>query len=290
MGRKQQAPKAGGLSALHKPGNTTSAFRVLDWGLPGPPASTGRTCEQCRRQILKETLDMVNLPSGSEIAANLFSHALAAARTRQLALEELLGQAEKLKALSQRGLAVELYKSWIAFNPDHKLLHAAYFNYAVELNEAGDRPGAINALRECLRVKQDFYPAYINLGRVLEDSGEIGHAVMQWLALAQTLSAVNGESVKHKVIALKQAGRVLESVHQDAQAEEALRQCIELDLGQTEAIQHWTALRQRQCKWPIVAPLGTCSAQGSDCRDVAPVARQLYRRPDIPAGESTSLQ
>jgi predicted O-linked N-acetylglucosamine transferase (SPINDLY family) len=74
---------------------------------------------------------MVNLPSGSEIAANLFSHALAAARTRQLALEELLGQAEKLKALSQRGLAVELYKSWIAFNPDHKLLHAAYFNYAV---------------------------------------------------------------------------------------------------------------------------------------------------------------
>jgi hypothetical protein len=133
MGRKQQAPKAGGLSALHKPGNTTSAFRVLDWGLPGPPASTGRTCEQCRRQILKETLDMVNLPSGSEIAANLFSHALAAARTRQLALEELLGQAEKLKALSQRGLAVELYKSWIAFNPDHKLLHAAYFNYAVDL-------------------------------------------------------------------------------------------------------------------------------------------------------------
>ena len=111
MGRKQQAPKAGGLSALHKPGNTTSAFRVLDWGLPGPPASTGRTCEQCRRQILKETLDMVNLPSGSEIAANLFSHALAAARTRQLALEELLGQAEKLKAQLIKQHVVNLYKA-----------------------------------------------------------------------------------------------------------------------------------------------------------------------------------
>jgi predicted O-linked N-acetylglucosamine transferase (SPINDLY family) len=196
---------------------------------------------------------MVNLPAESEIAANLFSQALAAARSRQLPIGELFGRAEKLKALAQRGLAIELYKAWIAFNPDHKLLHAAYFNYAVELNETADRPGAINALRECLRVKQDFYPAYINLGRVLEDSGEIGQAVMQWFALAGNLSAVNGESVKHKILALKQAGRVLESVHQDAQAEEALRQCIELDLGQTEAIQHWTALRQKQCKWPVIA-------------------------------------
>jgi len=196
---------------------------------------------------------MVTLPSESEIAANIFAQSIVAARACQLPIGDLFERAEKLKALSQRGLAIELYKQWIAFNGDSPALYAAYFNYAVELNEASDRPGAINALRECLRIKRDFCPAYINLGRALEDSGAIGQAVTQWMGLVDNLSAVNGESVKHKVLVLKQMGRVLESVHQDDNAEEALKQCIELDKSQTEAIQHWTALRQRQCKWPVLA-------------------------------------
>jgi predicted O-linked N-acetylglucosamine transferase (SPINDLY family) len=196
---------------------------------------------------------MVTFPIGSEIAANLFSQSIVAARARLLPIGELLDRAEKLKALGQRGLAVELYKAWIAFNADDNALYAAYFNYAVELNETSDRPGAINALRECIRIKRDFYPAYINLGRALEDSGEIGQAVTRWMDLVVNLSAVNGESVRHKILVLKQLGRVLESVCQDDQAEEALKQCIELDKGQIEAIQHWAALRQRQCKWPVVS-------------------------------------
>jgi predicted O-linked N-acetylglucosamine transferase (SPINDLY family) len=196
---------------------------------------------------------MATLPTESEFAANIFAQSIVAARARQLPIGELFDRAEKLNALGQRGLAVELYKAWIAFNSDTNALYAAYFNYAVELNEASDRPAAINALRECIRIKRDFYPAYINLGRALEDSGEIGQAVMEWMGLVENLSAVNGESVKHKVLVLKQMGRVLESVHQDDHAEEALKQCIELDKNQTEAIQHWTALRQRQCKWPVIA-------------------------------------
>src|SRR5262249_12354658 len=158
---------------------------------------------------------MVTLPSESEIAANIFAQSIVAARACQLPIGECFERAEKLKALSQRGLAIELYKQWIAFNGDSPALYAAYFNYAVELNEASDRPGAINALRECLRIKRDFCPAYINLGRALEDSGAIGQAVTQWMGLVDNLSAVNGESVKHKVLVLKQMGRVLESVHQD---------------------------------------------------------------------------
>jgi predicted O-linked N-acetylglucosamine transferase (SPINDLY family) len=80
------------------------------------------------------------------------------------------------------------------------------------------------------------------------------------MGLVDNLSAVNGESVKHKVLVLKQIGRVLESVHQDDQAEEALKQCIELDKSQIEANRHWTALRQRQCKWPVIGGFGICRA------------------------------
>ena len=36
-------------------------------------------------------------------------------------------------------------------------------------------------------------------------------------------------------------------------AEDALRQAIDLDPDQPQAVQHWIALRQKQCKWPVVA-------------------------------------
>jgi hypothetical protein len=75
---------------------------------------------------------MVSLPIGSEIAANLFSQSIVAARARQLPIGELFDRAEKLKVLAQRGLVVELYKAWIAYNSDSHALYAAYFNYAVD--------------------------------------------------------------------------------------------------------------------------------------------------------------
>ena len=37
------------------------------------------------------------------------------------------------------------------------------------------------------------------------------------------------------------------------QAEDALRQAIDLDPRQPQAVQHWIALRQKQCKWPVIA-------------------------------------
>ena len=68
-------------------------------------------------------------------------------------------------------IAAALYRNWIACNPRHEFLHAAYFNYSFSLAKAGDRLGAIAAARECQRLKPDFMPVYINLGRLLEDSG-----------------------------------------------------------------------------------------------------------------------
>ena len=118
--------------------------------------------------------------------------------------------------------------------------------------ELGDHAGAINALRECIRLKPDFYPPYINLGRALEDTGQLGTAVTEWLALVNSLASVNGDSVKHKLMALQQIGRVLEVTSNDAAAEDALRQSLEINPAQAEVIQHWIALRQRQCKWPVV--------------------------------------
>ncbi len=171
---------------------------------------------------------------------------------KKWSLVELFGNAENLAANQDPGSSAILYKTWIAYNPEHPGLHAAYFNYAISLANSGDRPGAINALRECIRFKPDFSPPYINLGRVLEDSGDAGAAVTQWLALVNQLKGVDGDTVKHKLLGLQQIGRVLEAHEQDAPAEDALRQALDINPAQPEVIQHYIALRQRQCKWPVV--------------------------------------
>ena len=54
-------------------------------------------------------------------------------------------------------------------------------------------------------------------------------------------------------MALQQLGRVLENNQNDAAAEDALKQSLEISSSQIEVIQHWIALRQRQCKWPVIA-------------------------------------
>lgn len=166
---------------------------------------------------------------------------------------DLFGLAEVREANGDIAGAANLYRDWIARNPTNPLLHAAYFNYGVVLNKSGDRYGAMNALRASLSLKADFLPAHINLGRLLEDDGQVGAAVTQWLQLVSQTGLIEGNAVKHKLIALQQLGRVLETFQQDEPAEDALRQSLDIDDDQPEVVQHWIALRQRQCKWPVIA-------------------------------------
>ena len=151
---------------------------------------------------------MLQQPVGLPAVAEMFKRWLALAQSRQLTIFDLFNAAATLQSLGQPLLAADLYKAWIAHNADSDVLYAVYFNYAVALNDAQDRAGAINAFRESIRLKPDFAPPYINLGRVLEDSGQTGSAVAQWLELAKVLSAVNGELVSHKVTAFHQTARV----------------------------------------------------------------------------------
>lgn len=191
-------------------------------------------------------------PVGSNAATELFNDSVSRAVGRQLPIVDLFKATATLESFNQKQLAVDLYKTWIAYNGDDNLLYAVYYNYGIALGAVRDNPGAINALRECTRLKPDFQPSYINLGRALEDSGQTGQAVTQWLALVNNLSAINGESVAHKTSALQQIGRVLEAAYSDNAAEDALKQSLDINAHQPEVIQHWISLRQRQCKWPVI--------------------------------------
>lgn len=176
------------------------------------------------------------------------------ARAQRLSLTDLLQAAETLSGAGKLAEAIEVYKTWIAFNDENPLLHLVYFNYSVTLRQAGDVAGSINALRACLTLHADFGPAHINLGRALEDCGLGVQAIQQWRRYVELTAASTPDVLKHRLMSLQHIGRVMENAGLLEEAEAALWQAIELRPDRTEAGQHWTALRQRQCKWPVMVP------------------------------------
>lgn len=179
---------------------------------------------------------------------------LGRARTQQLSLAELFQMAEGLSAAGQAAHAIELYKTWIAFNDGNPLLHLAYFNYAVSLSKSGDVSGTLNALRAALKINPDFGQAHVNLGRTLEDCGLTGQAVLQWRSYVDTTTDVTPDRINHRHLVLQHIGRVLEGAGKLEEAEAALWQAMELQPHRTEAAQHWISLRMRQVKWPVITP------------------------------------
>jgi predicted O-linked N-acetylglucosamine transferase (SPINDLY family) len=188
----------------------------------------------------------------SNASVDLFAASVHRAMSGRLSIPDLFDCTATLTSLGQKQSAVELYKTWIAHNADDKLLHAVYFNYGIALVAVGDRVGAINAYRESIRLKPDFYPSYINLGNALEGCGQAGTAVAKWLEVVNNLSHVNADLIYYKTTALHEIARVLENSHRDSAAEDALKQSLDIKLNQPEAIIHWILLRQRQCKWPVI--------------------------------------
>ncbi|TCR91963.1 glycosyl transferase [Rhizobium sp. BK376] len=186
--------------------------------------------------------------------ASVLADVLERARTQQLSLADLIHVAESLNGPGLQTQVVDLYKTWIAFNDTNPLLHLAYFNYAVGLRAIGDVAGAINALRSGVKVAPTFGPAYINLGRALEDCGLLDQAVLQWQAYTEETRDITPDRLNHRVMAMHHMGRVLESAGRQEAAERILLQAFELQPAKLEAGQHWLSARQHQCKWPIFTP------------------------------------
>jgi len=195
----------------------------------------------------------------------LFSGALKRALEKQLSVMELLGLAEQLNRAGEPTLAIALYRAWIESNPDSPVLHAIYFNYAVVLTNANELSAARAAHAEAIRLNPDFFPPYINLGHVLDRMGAGGDAVLTWQQVVSRLAGVTGENINFKTVALKQIGRVLERGFLDAHAEEVLRQGLDINPDQADVVQHWVSLRQRQCKWPVIAPFAQLTREKLLC-------------------------
>jgi predicted O-linked N-acetylglucosamine transferase (SPINDLY family) len=188
------------------------------------------------------------------MTTDILSPALLGAMAQKLSVPDLVRAAETLKGSGQTASAEALYGSWIEHNAQHPLLAAVLFNHSVLLTDLGALERARQCLERAIALNPDFMAAYINLGRVYERQGNVALAIVQWSAALARMAAVNGTAVTYKTTALNQSARALEALNQDDAAENLLRQSLEIDPAQREAVQHLVALRQRQCKWPAVLP------------------------------------
>lgn len=187
-------------------------------------------------------------------SAQSLEESLGRAVRRALPVADLIRTAEALKAAARPESAQALYATWVRFNTDNPLCYAVLFNYAVLLGEDGNAEAARQTLEQAIAANPDFLPPYINLGRLQEASGQAGEAVATWSRASARLPTLTGPAITYKTMALVQIARVCEAAWRDPEAEAALRQSIEIDPAQREAIQHFLSLRQRQCEWPVVEP------------------------------------
>jgi len=185
---------------------------------------------------------------------DILSSALIQSMARDFSVAELIRTTDTLKQSGQLNSMQTLYATWIEHNQDNPLLYAVLFNYSVTLADAGKLAPARACLERAIAINPGFMPAYINLGRVYERLGMVSQAVVQWSALLAQLAPITGAALNHKTMALNQSARALETANQDEAAENMLRQSLEIAPQQREVAQHFVALRQRQCEWPVVSP------------------------------------
>lgn len=186
------------------------------------------------------------------MTTDILTAALIRSMARDFSVSDLIRTIETLKQSGQGSSVETLYATWIQYNQDNPLLFAILFNYAVALSDSGKLSDARPYLERAVALNPDFIPAYINLGRVYERLGNVNMAVVQWSAALTRLSTVNGTTIGHKTTVLNQTARALEAANQDESSEKMLWQSLEIDCHQREVVQHFVALRQRQCEWPII--------------------------------------
>ena len=204
-----------------------------------------------------------------------FDDILALMASSETPLSSMMEIAEKFSAKPMIQHKAAIHRAWIAGHQDDPYLYVAYYNYGMLCFNNKQFMDAREALLAAIRTNPDFFPAYVNLGSVYEEAGEVGLAIEIWQSVAARLGQITPENINLKTVVLKQVGRVQQSRVDLAASEAALTQCIEISGSQRDVMQHITVLRQRQCKWPVIVPMHNISSEQL-LRGLAPLAIGTY--------------
>ncbi len=169
-----------------------------------------------------------------------------------LSLPALMEQAGALQAASQAEAAAALYADWVAHS-DSPLLHVACFNWGTLLSTLGRDDAAEAAYQRALERVPGFAPALLNLGHLQERRAQVDAALATW---RQVFDSQPPPALEHRLHALNNSARLLESSKRYPEAEALMQRSLQLKAGQSDVIQHYVHIRQKQCAWPHDLPVG----------------------------------
>ncbi|WP_347888051.1 tetratricopeptide repeat protein [Nitrosomonas europaea] len=179
----------------------------------------------------------------------------------QVSFTELVTYAETLN--SHPALCAALYRTWLQRNTG-VFNSVAWFNLGVILFAENNLIDSIEAFQKALALSPAFPQAHINLGLALERQGNAEAAIEQWQAVVenaitpeadQNTGPNQADQIKNLTMALNNIGRLQETRRQYQAATQALEKSLQLDPDQPDAIHHLIFQRQKQCQWPVYAPV-----------------------------------
>jgi predicted O-linked N-acetylglucosamine transferase (SPINDLY family) len=187
------------------------------------------------------------------VAASAAPAATPAAAVRAWPLAELM---ERASALQQQGRAAEaaaLYGQWLE-GSRAPLRHVALFNRGTLLSSLERLEEAEACYRDALAAVPGFAPALLNLGHLQERRGHKEEALVTWGEVFSNTRPA--QALEHRLHALNNSARLLESLKRFAQAEALMVQSLQLKAQQPDVVQHYVHVRQKQCAWPVYQAVG----------------------------------
>jgi len=181
----------------------------------------------------------------------------------QLEFAPLIDCCAQMDARKLSHLSAVLYQTWLARNQS-PYAYAAYFNLGVTLSNLDDFPGAEAAYRKSIELHGSFAQPHLNLGTLFERQKLLDKALDQWRWVVTNISSTPPENKPLVLMALNHLGRVQEGRKLLQEALEWLTQSLTLDPKQPDALHHWIHLRQKQCIWPVYAPMPGITMEDMD--------------------------
>lgn len=183
-----------------------------------------------------------------------FSSAVLRAWHGQIEFTELINLATRLEAAKFGPLSAVLYQTWLNRNAS-PYAYAGYFNLGVTLSNEDDWLGSEAAYRHAIEIHSGFVQPRLNLGTLFERMGQPDRALTEWRWVEQNISADSPENRPFVLMALNHLGRVLEIKKEFAEAQSYFARSLTIEPNQPDVLHHWVHLRQKQCLWPVYAPL-----------------------------------
>ncbi len=194
-------------------------------------------------------------PAAASVEAADTAVLLNAARSGRMPLNELMERAQALQNAGRSETAAALYGAWVLHTPENQraLRHVACFNWGTVLSNLSRTEEAEAAYRGALESSPGFAPAHLNLGHLCERRADVAGALQAWRGVYE---AAPPALLEHRLHALNNSARLLETQRRYPEAEALMRRSLELKAGQGDVIQHYVHIRQKQCAWPHYLPVG----------------------------------